>query len=70
MTTAEIQAALANLDSQIKTAGAVQATSFEGQSTTFRPLSELLKLREHYERLLSVADGSSTTRYAATSKGV
>lgn len=70
MTTAEIQAAIAKLDEEIGVTGSVQATAFEGQTTTFRSMDDLLKLRAHYERLLKATDGESTTRYAAISKGV
>lgn len=61
------QAQLDALDAQILAAGAVKSTTFSDQSTTFRDLDEMLKLRA--VMAASIA-GTSRTRYAATSKGV
>jgi len=60
------QADLDALDAQILAVGPVKTTTFADQSTTFRDLDELLKLRS-----VIAADvaGSSRTRYAATRKG-
>jgi hypothetical protein len=60
------QADLDELDAKIKAIEAVKATSFADQSTTFRDLDELLKLRA---LMAASVAGSSRTRYAATSKG-
>lgn len=61
------QADLDALDAQIAAAGAVKSTTFDNQSTTFRDLKEMLELRAVIARSLN---GTSRTRYAATSKGV
>jgi hypothetical protein len=60
------QADLDELDEKIKAIEAVKATSFGDQSTTFRDLDELLKLRAVMAQSLT---GAVRTRYAATSKG-
>lgn len=70
MTAGEIQAAIDTLDAQIAAAGSVQATSHADQSTTFRSVDELRKLRADLVRQLNAASGTSSTRYVATSKGV
>jgi hypothetical protein len=70
MTESEIRAKLAALDEEIAKAGTVSATTFEGQSTTFAPIDDRLKLRAHYERLLKAAQGATTTRFGAFDKGV
>lgn len=61
------QADIDELDAEIKKVRLVQSTTFADQSTTFRPLDELLQLRS-----LMSQDISSVhrVRFAATSKGV
>lgn len=56
------------LDEQIKAVGTVKATSFDNQSTTFRDIEDLLKLREQMVDELAAA-GRNRTRFAAFSKG-
>lgn len=60
------QADLDALDEEIKAVQTVSATAFADQSTTFRPLAELLELRRVMQQQVN---GSRKTRYAATSKG-
>jgi len=64
------QSDLDALDLQIAAAGAVKSTTFSDQSTTFRDLDDMLKLRAVMAQEIAAAAGSSRTRYAATSKGV
>lgn len=64
------QADVDALDVKIAAAGAVKATTFGDQSTTFRDLDEMLKLRALMVQSIAAAAGRSTTRYAATRKGV
>lgn len=59
------QADLDALDAQILAAGAVKSTTFADQSTTFRDLSEMLKLRA----LIAASLAGNRTRYGATQKG-
>ncbi len=60
------QADIDELDAEIKKVRLIQSTTIADQSTTFRPLDELLKLRS-----LMAQDISSVhrVRFAATSKG-
>lgn len=60
------QADLDALDAEIAAIRTVKATSFADQSTTFRDLDELLKLRAVMAGQVS---GAVRTRYGATSKG-
>ena len=64
------QTDLDNLIAEIASVGAVHATTFADQSTTFRSLDELLKLKAEMEADIFAASGMSRTRYAATRKGV
>jgi len=64
------QADIDLLDAEIAEIRLVKATTFSDQSTTFRDLDELLKLRAMMASSLANASGSSRTRYAATSKGL
>jgi hypothetical protein len=61
------QADLDLLDAEIATIRTVKQTTHSDQSTTFRDLDELLKLRSI---MAAAVAGGSRTRYAATSKGV
>lgn len=61
------QADLDALDSEIAKVRLVKSTTFADQSTTFRDLDELLKLRSVMAQAVS---GGSQTRYAAASKGI
>ncbi len=62
------QADLDALDAEIATVRLVKATTIGDQSTTFRDLDELLKLRAIMAGQVAGAT-VSRTRYAATSKG-
>ncbi len=64
------QADLDALDIEIKTAQTVQSAAYGDQQVTFRPLSELLKLRAAMAAAIATDAGTSTTRYAAFDKGV
>jgi hypothetical protein len=55
---------------KIASVGAVKSTTFSDQSTTFRDLDELLKLKAVMEQEINAAAGRSSTRYVSTSKGV
>lgn len=61
------QADLDALDAEIAKVRLVKSTTFSDQSTTFRDIDELLKLRSLMAREIN---GGSGTRYAATSKGL
>ena len=61
------QADLDLLDAEIATIRTVKQTTHSDQSTTFRDLDELLRLRQMMTASLA---GTSRTRLAATSKGV
>ena len=54
------------LDDEIRKVQTVKATAFGDQSTTFRDLDELLKLRALMEQSVN---STSRVRLAATSKG-
>jgi hypothetical protein len=59
------------LDLEITEVRLVKSTTFSDQSTTFRDLDELLRLRALMAAALAAdTSGSSRTRYAATSKGL
>jgi hypothetical protein len=60
------QADLDALDADIAKVRLVKATTFENQSTTFRDLDELLKLRA----VMAAAVNGNRTRFVSTSKGV
>lgn len=65
------QADLDALDEEIAAVRTVKSTAFSDQSTTFRDLDELLKLRALMaQEINSTAGRSRSIRYAATSKGV
>lgn len=63
------QADLDALDAEIAEVRTVKQTAFSDQSTTFRDLDELLKLRALMVQDIAAASGRSSTRYVATSKG-
>ena len=63
------QADLDALDAKILAAGTVKATTFSDQSTTFRDLDDMLKLRAIMEQQILSSSNRSRTRYATTSKG-
>jgi len=50
--------------------GARSITFADGQNVTFNSLAEMLQLRSTMKGELAVAAGTSSTRYAAFSKGV
>jgi hypothetical protein len=60
------QADLDALDADIAKVRLVKSTTFGDQSTTFRDLDELLKLRA----IMAASVSGNRTRYAATKKGV
>lgn len=60
------QADLDKLDEQIAAAGVVKNSTIDGQSTTFRDVDDLLKLRQV---MAAQVAGGSRTRYATTRKG-
>lgn len=60
------QADLDELDAEIAKVRTVKSTTFGDQSTTFRDLDEMLKLRA----VMAAQVNSSRTRYATTKKGV
>lgn len=62
------QADLDALLVKIASVGAVKATTIEDQSTTFRDIDELLKLKAVMEQEINAS--RSSTRYVSTSKGV
>lgn len=64
------QADVDALDAEIATIRSVKSTTFSDQSTTFRDLDELLKLRALMLGEVNAGSGGSRTRYAATSKGL
>jgi hypothetical protein len=64
------QADLDALDAEIAKVRLVKSTTFADQSTTFRDVDDLLKLRALMQQEIQVAVTGSTTRYAATSKGL
>ncbi len=59
------QADLDALDAEIATIRMVKATTFDNQSTTFRDLDELLKLRTVMAQSIA---GAVRTRYAVVRK--
>lgn len=61
------QADLDALDAEIAKVRTVKSTTFGDQSTTFRSLDELLKLRAV---MAAQVAGQNRTRYGSTSKGV
>jgi len=71
MPTTWTQADLDKLDAALAAGGAVQSLTFTDQTFTFRSIDEMLKLRAVIQAALNAAAGTSTTsRLAATSKGV
>lgn len=64
------QADLDQLDADIRNFGAVEQTQFADQSTRFRPLEELVRLRSMMAADIAAQSGGVRTRYAAVSKGV
>lgn len=65
------QADLDALDADIATIRAVKSTTTGDQSTTFRDLDELLRLRAVMAQAVSASStGRSRTRYATVDKGV
>jgi hypothetical protein len=63
------QADLDQLDADIRNFGTVESTQFDQQSTRFRPLDELLRLRAIMAADVAAATNGTRTRYAAFSKG-
>lgn len=64
------QSDLLALDTEIASVRTIKATTFSDQSTTFRSLDELLRLRTVMIAEIGLAANSgSRTRYASTSKG-
>lgn len=61
------QADLDTLDAEIAKVRLIKSTTIADQSTTFRDLDELLKMRSIMQQDIA---GGSRTRLAATSKGV
>lgn len=57
------------LDADIRNFGAVEQTSFADQSTKFRSLEELIRLRSIMAADVAAASGGTRVRYAAVSKG-
>lgn len=64
------QADIDALDAEIAVARSVQSATYSDQQVQFRPLDDLLKLRAAMAAAVAAAEGTGTTRYAATSKGV
>jgi len=64
------QADLDALDADIRNFGVVEQTQFEQQSTRFRSLDELTRLRAIMAADVAAATNGTRTRYAAVSKGV
>lgn len=64
------QADIDALDAEIAQVRVVKATTFSDQSTTFRDLDELLRLRAVMAAAVNANAGGSRTRYGATSKGI
>lgn len=64
------QADLDALDADIAKVRLIDSTTFADQSTKFRSLDDLLKLRAVMAQSIAAAAGTSRTRLAATSKGV
>lgn len=64
------QADLDALDAEIAKVRVAKSITFGDQSTTFRDLDEMLKLRAVMAQSIATAAGTSKTRYAATSKGI
>lgn len=62
------------LDAEIKLVQIVSAAGYGDQQNNFRPMAELLSLREKMTASIAAqaaaASGGGTTRYVATSKGV
>lgn len=67
------QAQLDALDADIANFGVVERTTFADQTTQFRSLDEMMKLRAIMAADVAAqtsTNGGSRTRYAAFSKGV
>lgn len=67
------QADLDALDADIKAFGTIERTTFDNQTTQFRSLDEMMRLRAIMAADVAAATsttGGSRTRYAAFSKGV
>jgi hypothetical protein len=64
------QADLDRIDRAIADGGIMQSITFADQTYTFRSLDEMLRLRAIIAGALNAAAGTSSTRFAATSKGV
>lgn len=63
------QAQLDALDADIANFGAVESTTFSDQSTRFRPLEDLLRLRAVMAADVAATAGATRTRYAAFRSG-
>lgn len=66
---ADLEAELAELRTRRRTIAGVKSTAFSDQATTF-DADGLDRRIAQIERQLTVLTGGSTTRYAATRKGV
>ena len=64
------QADLDKLDAAISSGSGLQSMMFGDNSFTFRTIDEMLKLRAVMQQALNATAGTSSTRYAAFSKGV
>ena len=70
MTPAEIQARIDALEAKVAAFAGVRATTFADQSTQFDYDSAMRELARLRASLALSKAGGSTTRYAATSKGL
>jgi len=68
-TQSEILASIAAVEARIASFAGVRSNTFSDQSVTFS-LDDAHKELARLRGLLTAASGGSTTRYAATSKGV
>lgn len=68
-TPAEIQALITALEAKIATFAGIRGHAFSDQSTQFS-IDDAHKELARLQGLLATANRGSTTRYAATSKGV
>jgi hypothetical protein len=64
------QADIDALDAEISKVRAVKSLAFGDQSTVFRDLDELLRMRAVMVAQIAATAGISRTRYASTRKGV
>ncbi len=69
LTESQILTLITSLEARIATFAGVRSNTFSDQSVTFS-LDDAHKELARLRGLLTAASGGSTTRYAATSKGV